>query len=112
MIIAVISIWIWVEQRDCFKPSFDLGKIEANSSFKWLINLAVDKSLSALATFFDFHPSGKSDGPKNEETPNKQVAAITSQSLAKKVFLDFCAVRSGANCLFDCEQFTSSYRPN
>ena len=68
------------------------GKDEANPSYKWLINVAIDKSLSALAIFFDSHPSGKTDGV-TQETPNEQVAAIASLSLSSQVFVDHRAVR-------------------
>mmetsp|Transcript_5245 Transcript_5245/g.9395 ORF Transcript_5245/g.9395 Transcript_5245/m.9395 type:complete len:1645 (+) Transcript_5245:114-5048(+) len=87
VIIAIISIWLWAEHQDCFKQTFFERKNQADPSYTWLINLAVDNSLSALATFFDSHPSGKSDGPA-KETPNEQVAAIASQSLTKQVFVD------------------------
>lgn len=88
MIIAIISIWLWSEQKDYFKRTVaESGKGEASPSCDWLINLAIDKSLSALATFFDSHPSGKSDGP-TKEFPNVQVAAIASESLSKQVFID------------------------
>ena len=91
VIIAIISIWLWAEHQDCSKQTVFERKNEADPSYKWLIDLAVDKSLSALATFFDSHPSGKSDGPA-KETPNEQVAAIASQSLTKQVFVDRRAV--------------------
>mmetsp|Transcript_32815 Transcript_32815/g.69018 ORF Transcript_32815/g.69018 Transcript_32815/m.69018 type:complete len:1658 (+) Transcript_32815:135-5108(+) len=88
VIIAIISIWLWSEHKDCFKHTIvESGKDEADPSYKWLINLAIYKCLSALATFFDSHPSGKSDDP-TKETPNEQVAAVASQSLSKKVFID------------------------
>ena len=93
MIIAVISIWLWTEHQDCFKQTFDERKKEADSISMWLINLAVDKSLSALATFYDSHPSGKRDG-STKDTSNEQVAAIASESLIKEVFVDSRAVRS------------------
>mmetsp|Transcript_1720 Transcript_1720/g.2909 ORF Transcript_1720/g.2909 Transcript_1720/m.2909 type:complete len:466 (+) Transcript_1720:1450-2847(+) len=87
VIIAVISIWLWTEHQDCFKQTFDERKKEADSIYMRLINLAVDKSLSALATFYDSHPSGKRDG-STKDTSNEQVAAIASESLIKEVFVD------------------------
>ena len=94
VIIAIISIWLWAEHKDCFKQAIvENGNDEPNPSHKWLVNLAIDKALSALATFFDSHPSGKGDGP-TKETPNDKVAAIASKSLAKQVFVDHQTVRS------------------
>ena len=76
MIIAIVSIWLWAEHQDSLKQALiESGK----DNVTWLINLAIDKSLAALATFFDSHPSGKKDSPTTE-TPNEQVAAIASQS--------------------------------
>lgn len=90
MIIAIVSIWLWAEHQDSLKQALtESGKDEA---VKWLINLAIDKSLAALATFFDSHPSGKKDSPTTE-TPNEQVAAIASQSLSNQVFVDNRVVR-------------------
>jgi len=87
VIIAVISIWLWTEHQDCFKQTLDERKKEADSIHMWLVNLAVDKSLSALATFYNSHPSGKRDG-STKGTSNEQVAAIASESLIKEVFVD------------------------
>jgi len=90
VIVAIISIWLWAEHQDYLKQSPGEEKDEADPSYNWLISLAVEKSLSALATFFDSHPSGKSDGATSE-TRHAQVAAIASQSLAKNVFVDYRA---------------------
>lgn len=91
---AIISIWLWAEHSDCFKDALvKPEESESDSSYIWLINMAIDKALSALATFFDSHPSGKSDGPI-KGTPNDQVAAIASKSLAKQVYIDHHTVRS------------------
>ena len=94
MIIAIVSIWLWAEHQDSLKQALiESGKDEAvPPSYIWLINLAIDKSLAALATFFDSHPSGKKDSPTTE-TPNEQVAAIASQSLSNQVFVDNRVVR-------------------
>ena len=90
VIIAIISIWLWAEHEDCFKQSN--GKKEADPNCEWLIDLAIDKSLSALAKFFDSRPSGKTGG-RSKEMPNEKVASIASQSLAKQVFVDNQTVR-------------------
>mmetsp|Transcript_44871 Transcript_44871/g.94135 ORF Transcript_44871/g.94135 Transcript_44871/m.94135 type:complete len:1659 (-) Transcript_44871:52-5028(-) len=87
VIIAIISLWLWTEHQDCFKEFLPTIKKEGDPSYKWLINSAVDESLSALAAFFDSNPPEKSDS-STKETPNEQVAAIASQSLAKQVFVD------------------------
>lgn len=93
VIIAIITIWLWAEHEDCFKQSIvENGKKEADPNCEWLIDLAIDKSLSALAIFFDSRPSGKSGG-YSKETPNEKVASIASQSLAKQVFVDNQTVR-------------------
>jgi len=49
-------------------------------------------SLTALANFFDSHLSGKNYF-ETKDTPNEQVAAIASKSLANQVVLDYRAVR-------------------
>ena len=94
MIIAIISIWLWAEHKDCFNQAVvEIGNDETNPSYKWIINLAIDKSLSAIATFFDSHPSAKGDGP-TEKNPTEQVAAIASKTLTEQIFVDHRAVRS------------------
>eukprot|EP00578_Thalassiosira_sp_NH16_P017862 CAMPEP_0181128302 /NCGR_PEP_ID=MMETSP1071-20121207/28680_1 /TAXON_ID=35127 /ORGANISM="Thalassiosira sp., Strain NH16" /LENGTH=1655 /DNA_ID=CAMNT_0023214141 /DNA_START=106 /DNA_END=5073 /DNA_ORIENTATION=+ len=88
VIIAIISIWLWAEHKDCFNQAVvESGNDETNPSYKWIINLAIDKSLSAIATFFDSHPSAKGDGP-TEKNPTEQVAAIASKTLTEQVFVD------------------------
>lgn len=91
MIIAIISIWLWAEHQDCFKQTFVRRNTEADHSYTWLIHLAINKSLSALATFLDSRPSGKSDD-SSKDTPTEQVAVISSQSLSEQVFIDSRAV--------------------
>ena len=91
VIVAIISIWLWADHKDCLKAIVE-GR-ETEPSYVWLINVAIDKSLSALATFFDSHPSGKRAGP-SKDTPNEQVAAIASKSLANQVCVDQRMVRS------------------
>ncbi|KAL7548304.1 hypothetical protein ACHAWF_011591 [Thalassiosira exigua] len=95
VIIAVILIWLWVEHADCFTQMNHTGakkEVEVDPSYKWLINLAIDKSLSALTTFFDSQPSVKMNGA-NKLTSTGQVASITSQSLWTQVFINSGAVR-------------------
>jgi len=87
VIIAIISIWLWAEHQDCFKQTFVRRNTEADHSYTWLIHLAINKSLSALATFLDSRPSGKSDD-SSKDTPTEQVAVISSQSLSEQVFID------------------------
>lgn len=88
VIIAIVSIWLWAEHEDCFtQTTAQEEKNDADLSCLWLINLAIDNVLLALAAFFDSRPSGKSDG-QSKETPNEKVASIASQALAKQVFLD------------------------
>jgi hypothetical protein len=84
---------LWTEHKHCFKQRIAATGIdEDDSSYEWLIDLAIDMSLSALANFFDSHPSGKNTG-QTKDTPNEQVAAIASKSLANQVFVDYRAVR-------------------
>lgn len=84
VIIAIISIWLWAEHKDCLA----LDENESEASFRWIIDLAIDKSLSALASFFDSRPSKKSGYGLAKDTPNEQVAAIASKSLADQVCVD------------------------
>lgn len=90
VIVAIISVWLWAEHKYSFKQLDNGDQDDDNLSYTWLINLAIDKSLSALATFFDCDPVGKNDG-LNKETSNELIAAIASQSLAKQVFVDTSA---------------------
>ena len=88
---AVISIWLWVEHKDsCERTIVESGEEDPN--FIWLICLAVDLSLSALAKYFDSLTWNK-DCPANDSL-NQQVAVITSESLSKQVAVDHRAVRS------------------
>lgn len=88
VIVATISIWLWIEHRDSFDDTaVESGNDEASPNCLWLINLAIGISLSALATFFDSQSSEKCKG-RTIETPNDQVAAITSKSLVSQVFVD------------------------
>lgn len=105
-----MSIWLWAEHQDSLKQALiESGKDEAVPSYKWLINLAIDKSLAALATFFDSHPSGKKDSPTTE-TPNEQVAAIASQSLSNQVFVDNRVVRlNKISCVYVARCLCLSY---
>lgn len=110
IIVAIISIWLWTEHKHFFKQTIAATGIdEADSSYKWLINLAIDMSLSALANFFDSHPSGKNNG-QTKDTPNDQVAAIASKSLANQVFVDYRAVRFIISCLAIVCYGVKSYR--
>lgn len=87
VIVATISIWLWIEHKDSFDDTaVKSGNDEASPNCLWLINLAIDISLSALATFVDSQSSEKCNG--RTETPNDQVAAITSKSLVNQVFVD------------------------
>jgi len=88
VIVAAISIWLWIEHKDSFDDTaVESGNDEASPNCLWLINLAIDISLSALATFFDSQSSEQGNG-RTIETPNDQVAAITSKSLVNQVFVD------------------------
>jgi len=95
VIIAIISIWLWAEHKDCLA----LDENESEASFRWLIDLAIDKSLSALASFFDSRPSKKSGYGVAKDTPNEQVASIASKSLADQVCVDHRAVSFCCICL-------------
>jgi len=88
VIIAIISIWLWAEHKDCLA----LDENESEASFRWLIDLAIDKSLSALASFFALFGLAK-------DTPNEQVASIASKSLADQVCVDHRAVSFCCICL-------------
>ena len=92
VIVAIISIWLWAEHKDCLKH---VRQNEGDSSYSWLVNMALDKSLSALAMFFDSRPSGKMGHQFGlaKETDDEQVAAIASKSLADEVFVDHRSVR-------------------
>lgn len=86
VIVAVISIWLWVEHKDsCERTIVESGEEDPN--FIWLICLAVDLSLSALAKYFDSLPTWNKDCPANDSL-NQQVAVITSESLSKQVAVD------------------------
>ena len=94
VIVAIISIWLWAEHKDCLKHVIvDSGQNEGDSSYSWLVNMAIDKSLSALATFFDSRPSGMGQFGLAKETDDEEVAAIASKSLADEVFVDHRSVR-------------------
>ena len=93
ILVAIISIWLWTEDKHFFKQTIvSTGIDEADSSYKWLINLAIEMTLSALANFFDSHRSRKKNG-KIKDTSTEQVAAIASKSLANQVFVDYRVVR-------------------
>ncbi len=89
---AVISIWLWVEHKDSFERTIEENG-EEDPNLTWLICLAVDLSLSAVAKYFDTLPTWNKDCPANDFL-NTQVAAITSESLSKQVVVDHRAVRS------------------
>ncbi|KAL3808497.1 hypothetical protein ACHAXA_005867 [Cyclostephanos tholiformis] len=91
VIAAIISIWLWTEYKNYFNQTIVASEnSDADLCYKWLINLAVDMSLTALANFIDSHSTGKSNG-QITILPNEQVAAIASKSLANQVYLDYCA---------------------
>jgi hypothetical protein len=88
VIVATISIWLWIEHKDSFDDTaVETENDKASPNCLWLINLAIDISLSALASFFDSQSSEKCSG-RPKETPNEQVAAITSKSLVNQIFVD------------------------
>ncbi|KAL9183858.1 hypothetical protein ACHAXT_004714 [Thalassiosira profunda] len=92
VIVAIISIWLWTEHKDTLKESIvDVGESEADSKYKWLINVAIDKCLLALVGLFDSRPVRKPDGTAKDAPKNEQVAAAVSQSLTQKVFIDSSA---------------------
>lgn len=91
VIVAIISVWLWVEHKDCCERAIvETGDKDPN--FMWLITLAIDISLSALAKYFDSLPSYIKDCPTTDSL-NQQVAAISSESLSKRVVVDHRAVR-------------------
>jgi hypothetical protein len=93
VIVAIISVWLWVEHRDsCERAIVENGEEDPN--YKWLVTLAVDMSLSALANYFDKLPSWNKEYPTNNESLNQKVAAVTSESLSTEVVVDHHAVRS------------------
>lgn len=91
VIVAMISLWLWVEHKDCCKRVI-VETRDKDPNFMWLITLAIDLSLSALANFFDSLPSFIKDYPTTDSL-NQQVAAITSESLSQRVIVDHRAVR-------------------
>ena len=91
VIVAVISIWLWVGHKDsCEHAIVENGEEDPN--MKWLITLAVEMSLSALAKFFDALPTGNKDCSTNDYL--NQVASIASESLTKQVVVDDHTVSS------------------
>lgn len=95
VIVAIISVWLWVEHRDSCERAI-VENEEEDPNYKWLVTLAVDMSLSALANYFDKLPSRNNEFQTNNEYLNQKVAAVTSESLAKEVVVDHHAVSSWA----------------
>ncbi len=89
---AIISIWLWVGHKDFFDHS-NVETGEEDSSLRWHIILAVDLCLTALANYFNAHPTDDKDCP-TKDSLDQQVAAIASESLSKQVVFDPRTVRS------------------
>jgi hypothetical protein len=50
VIVALILLWLWKHHEDCFQKTFaKSGRIDVDPECKWLINAAVNRSVSALS---------------------------------------------------------------
>lgn len=112
VIIAIISTWLWAEHKASFKELIEVKnwKNGAHPSYKWLIDLTVETTLSAMATSFDSRPSRKRDDMA-KEISNEQVAIIASQALANEVYVDN-RVDASFPILEDLQTLLDSLRTN
>ena len=83
MIVALISMWMCVEQRDLVNGimSAENGNAQAHPELEWLTTSAIKESLSAIAPFLN----PLSSASRGEQM--KQVVLVVGKALTKEVFV-------------------------